>query len=260
MKLERIIETLEAIVPPLLAEPWDNTGLLIRPLKMRPIRRILLTIDLTEAVADEAAGAKVDLIITYHPILFRAVNRLDAGTAHDRMVMKLVQKNIAVYSPHTALDAVIGGVNDWLADGVGDGEISVLQPVAGTDAGQGRRVVLNRPVQLSTLVRRIRRHLGLQSVRAASPPAAGPVSSIAVCAGAGTDVFQGIEADCYVTGEMSHHQVLAFTQNGAHVILCEHTRTERGYLPHFRRVLLKAFGPAVEIALSAADSDPVRIL
>ena len=76
---------------------------------------LLLTIDLTEAVADEAIASKSDLIITYHPILFRPANRLDAGNAHDRTVMKLVQKNVAVYSPHTALDAVIGGVNDWLA-------------------------------------------------------------------------------------------------------------------------------------------------
>ena len=111
MKFTDVIRTLENIAPLHFAEEWDNVGLLINPLKPRQVKKIMLTIDLTEAVADEAIAAKTDLIVTYHPILFRPANRLNADSAYDRAVLKLVQKNIAVYSPHTALDAVIGGVN-----------------------------------------------------------------------------------------------------------------------------------------------------
>lgn len=259
MKLQSVIQTLEAIAPLRLAEDWDNVGLLINPLKTRNVKKILLTIDLTEAVADEAIAGKTDLIVAYHPILFQPASRLNAGNAYDRTIMKLVQKNIAVYSPHTALDAVIGGVNDWLADGVGDGEISTLHPIEHSDAGQGRLVELKRPVKLKTLTQRIKQHLGLKTVRLASAPEDTPIKTVALCAGAGSGAFQGIKADCYLTGEMSHHNILAATLNGSHVILCEHTNTERGYLPFFARLLEKAVGTGVEITVSSKDADPIQI-
>ena len=259
MKLENAIQTLEDIAPPSLAEEWDNVGLLINPLRPRNVKKILLTIDLTEAVADEAIVGKADLIVAYHPILFRPANRLNASNAYDRTVMKLIQKNIAVYSPHTALDAVIGGVNDWLADGVGDGEVSVLHPIEGSDAGQGRLVELKRPVKLNTLTQRIKKHLGLKSVRLASAAEDAPIKTVALCAGAGTDAFKGVQADCYLTGEMSHHNVLAATVNGSHVILCEHTNTERGYLPQFAKILRKALGIGIQIPVAKEDADPFRV-
>jgi dinuclear metal center YbgI/SA1388 family protein len=242
-----------------LAEAWDNVGLLLHPLRPRAVKKIWLTIDLTEAVADEAIAAKADLILSYHPILFRPINRLNSENAYDRTVMKLIQKNIAVYSPHTALDAVIGGVNDWLADGLGTGEVSVLHPIENSDAGQGRRVELKKTVQLKTLTQRIKKHLGIQTLRIASANPERPIQTIALCAGAGSDAFSGVQTDCYFTGEMSHHHTLALVQSGASVILCEHTHTERGYLPVFRKLLQKAFPPAVEIVISAADADPLRV-
>ncbi|HSR87493.1 MAG TPA: Nif3-like dinuclear metal center hexameric protein [Pontiella sp.] len=258
MKLTNVIESLENIAPLSLAGEWDNVGLLIHPLKPRNITNILLTIDLTEAVADEAIAGRTDLIVAYHPVLFKPASRLDSTDAYDRTIMKLVQKNIAVYSPHTALDAVIGGVNDWLADGVGDGEISVLHPIENSDAGQGRLVELKRPVKLRTLTRRIKDHLGLKTVRMASAAEDTAVNTVAICAGAGSEAFSGVQADCYLTGEMSHHNVLAATLNGSHVILCEHTNTERGYLPVFKKILSKALGTGVDISIAEMDSDPIK--
>jgi len=258
MKLEPIIQTLKNIAPLNLAEAWDNVGLLINPLHPRGIKKILLTIDLTEAVADEAIAAKTDLIVTYHPILFHPASRLNENNAYDRTVMKLIQKNIAVYSPHTALDAVIGGVNDWLADGIGEGEVSVLQPLENSDAGQGRLVTLETAVEIETLTQRVKKHLGLNTLRIAAPSEERAIQTVALCAGAGTEAFKGIEADCFLTGEMSHHNILAATQGGAHVILCEHTHTERGYLPVFGRILQKALGNGVDISVSEIDSDPIK--
>ncbi len=258
MKLQTIIQVLEQIAPLNLAEEWDNVGLLLNPLRPRNVKKTLLTIDLTEAVADEAIAGKTDLIIAYHPILFHPVSHLNADNAYDRTVMKLIQKNIAVYSPHTALDAIIGGVNDWLADGVGEGEVSVLQPLENSDAGQGRLVELKRPIKLATLAQRVKKYLGLKTLRFAAASEAMPIRTVALCAGAGTDAFKGIQADCYLTGEMSHHNVLAATLNGTHVILCEHTRTERGYLPLFGKILRKALGPDVDIGISTEDTDPIK--
>ncbi|MEI6892692.1 MAG: Nif3-like dinuclear metal center hexameric protein [Pontiella sp.] len=257
MKLPPVIQALEDLAPLSLAEDWDNVGLLINPLKPKNIKKILLTIDLTEAVADEAISGKTDLIMTYHPILFRPPNRLNANKASDRTVMKLIQKNIAVYSPHTALDSVRGGVNDWLAAAIGEGEISILHPIANSTAGQGRRVELKNPIPLKTLTQRIKKYLGLKSVRIAAASEDTLISTVALCAGAGTDAFTGIQADCYLTGEMSHHHILAATQSGSHVILCEHTNTERGYLPTVGKLLKKALGSEVDLIVSAKDADPI---
>jgi len=259
MKLESVIQTLGQIAPLQLAEAWDNVGLLINPVRSKKVSRILLTIDLTEAVAEEAMAGRTDLIIAYHPILFRPAHRLDASNAYDRTVMKLVQKNIAVYSPHTALDAVIGGVNDWLADGLGEGEISVLQPIPNSDAGQGRLVELKKPVKLKTLTQRIKKHLGLKSLRIAAAAEDTPVKTVALCAGAGAEAFKGVRADCYLTGEMSHHNILGATLNGSHVILCEHTNSERGYLPAFAKILNKALDDGIDISVSENDADPIKI-
>lgn len=257
MKLQDVIQALENIAPLALAEDWDNVGLLINPLRPRTIKNILLTIDLTEVVVDEAIAAKADLIVAYHPILFSPVNRLDGGRAYDRAIMKLIQKNIAVYSPHTALDSVIGGVNDWLADGVGAGDVSVLHPLENSDAGQGRLVTLKKSVKLKTLAQRVKKYLGLKTLRLAEGNDAS-IRTIALCAGAGSDAFQGVQADCFLTGEMSHHHILAATLNGSHVILCEHTNTERGYLPVFAKFLRKAMGNGVDIFVSEIDSDPIK--
>jgi putative NIF3 family GTP cyclohydrolase 1 type 2 len=143
---------------------------------------------------------------------------------------------------------------------VGEGEVSVLQPLENSDAGQGRLVELKKPVQLKTLTTRIKKYLGLKSIRIASPAEDTPISSVALCAGAGTDAFKGIQADCYLTGEMSHHNALAATLSGSHVILCEHTNTERGYLPTFGKLLKKALGDRVAIQCSEIDADPIRII
>ena len=258
MKLETTIQTLENIAPLNLAEAWDNVGLLINPLHPHDIKKILLTIDLTEAVANEAIASKIDLIVTYHPILFRPASRLNSDQAYDRTVMKLIQHEIAVYSPHTALDAVVGGVNDWLANSVGAGEVTVLQPLENSEAGQGRLVTLESPTTLTALTQQIKKHLALSTLRTAAPAEERAIQTVALCAGAGTEAFNGIEADCFLTGEMSHHHILATTMGGAHVILCEHTNTERGYLPVFVKILQKALGNGVDICVSEIDSDPIK--
>ena len=122
--LESITAALHHIAPLELAEAWDNVGLLIAPSEPRTVRRILLTIDLTRAVAEEAAERKAEMVIAYHPPIFKPLSRL-AGPS---VPVRMVERRIAVYSPHTALDSTPGGVNDWLADGLGAGERRPIQP------------------------------------------------------------------------------------------------------------------------------------
>ena len=134
MELQRIVSELHKMYPPCLAEDWDNVGLLVEPSShaYQLVNHIVLTNDLTEQVFEEVEEAvpKVGLIIAYHPPIFKPMKTLTRRTAKERIILKAVESKIAIYSPHTAADSVYGGVNDWLAEGLVDGEVKPLRPTA----------------------------------------------------------------------------------------------------------------------------------
>lgn len=117
MKLHRITDVLEGMAPLSLAQPWDNVGLLVGDAQAE-VRTLLLTIDTTQAVVAEAKQRNAELIVSYHPILFEGAKRLTTPGSN-APVVDLIQNRIAVYSFHTALDVVDGGVNDALAEAIG---------------------------------------------------------------------------------------------------------------------------------------------
>lgn len=119
MELKEVLEVMEQLAPLSLAESWDNVGLLVEPSKSRPIKSILLTNDLTDAVMEEAEAMNCDLIISYHPPLFRPIKRLVQKDWKQRLAVRAVESGIAIFSPHTSWDSVKGGVNDWLVGGLG---------------------------------------------------------------------------------------------------------------------------------------------
>ena len=128
--------------------------------------------------------------------------------------------------------------------------------------GGGRLLTLSQPVALSTIVRRVKSHLHLEHVRVATPPNMRDpqVTTVAVCAGSGASVLRGVRADMYLTGELSHHDVLDATARGTAVVLCEHSNTERGFLLVFKHMLEKSLGPSVEITVSHIDRDPLKVV
>lgn len=113
MKVKDIAAAVERIVPLDLAQDWDNVGLLVGSSEQN-VKNILLTIDVTAAVVAEARMLETDLIISYHPIIWDGLKKITAegptGAVHD-----LIRAGISVFSIHTALDVVTGGVNDGLA-------------------------------------------------------------------------------------------------------------------------------------------------
>ncbi|MGN6724449.1 MAG: Nif3-like dinuclear metal center hexameric protein [Tepidisphaeraceae bacterium] len=114
LKLGHVVAELNAFAPPALAESWDNVGLLVGD-PQADVARVLLCIDYTPEVAAEARDAKADLVIAYHPPLFKPIARVTAGGASD-LLFSAIRDGIAIYSPHTAWDAIDGGANDVLAD------------------------------------------------------------------------------------------------------------------------------------------------
>jgi dinuclear metal center YbgI/SA1388 family protein len=122
MELKDVVKSLEGFAPTSLAGSWDNVGLLVEPMTKKPVSRILLTNDLTEPVLQEALQKEVDMILSYHPPLFRPLKRLTAKNWKERIIVQCLENRIAVYSPHTAWDAVQGGINEWLLVPFGPGQ------------------------------------------------------------------------------------------------------------------------------------------
>lgn len=131
MQLKSLVAAMEKIAPTHLAESWDNVGLLVGDPE-QPITRLLLTIDYTDAVADEARLSGCDCVVSYHPPIFDALKRVTA-TAPGTRVFDAIRRGVAIYSPHTALDVAPGGTNDMLADVL---ELRERRPLKSGDARQ----------------------------------------------------------------------------------------------------------------------------
>jgi len=129
MQLSTLLTHLRQAAPETLAEPWDKVGLQVGHAKAQ-VKRALLTIDLTEAVVAEAKKEKCQLIVAYHPPIFAPLTKLTDASWKERALLTCAESGIAVYSPHTALDAVRGGITDALAAALGEGRRVPIQPRA----------------------------------------------------------------------------------------------------------------------------------
>ncbi|WWC60169.1 YbgI/family dinuclear metal center protein [Kwoniella dejecticola CBS 10117] len=271
----------ERIAPLRLAETsWDNVGPMIEAPYPNPNhRQVLLTIDLTPSVAAEAlALPSCSLIVSYHPPIFRGLKSFTLQDPLQNSLLKLSAKGISVFSPHTSLDATPNGINNWLIKpflplSTHNTTITNSTQIEGFEgAGMGRIVHLASPLSMNQAVKMVKEHLELDHVQLATPEIEKSVSSIAVCAGSGASLFKGVEADLYLTGEMSHHEVLAAIHAGTSVILTRHTNTERPYLSQVLQGWLeKELNSEVdihddspngkwEVLVSKADRDPLRVV
>jgi dinuclear metal center YbgI/SA1388 family protein len=132
MKLNKLMEQFDIVAPLALAEDWDNVGLLAGDPNQN-IKKVMLTIDMTRAVLDEAKSKKIDCILAYHPPLFEPIKRIVANQGVSPLLYEAIKNKIAIYSTHTALDSAHGGVNDILAGIIGiENPKPIVQPTATT--------------------------------------------------------------------------------------------------------------------------------
>ncbi|KAK3084747.1 hypothetical protein FSP39_018218 [Pinctada imbricata] len=139
-------------------------------------------------------------------------------------------------------------------------EVKELHKIPSGSEGMGRTGKLKSPVPLAEAVKLVKSHLGLSHIRLASSPGIDYISSVAVCAGSGSSVLKNIPVFLYVTGEMSHHDVLHTVQSGTNVILCDHINTERGFLKVFKGRLDEIFSRKINVFVSDVDRDPLQIV
>lgn len=284
-QLKTLVKAITKYYPASYADSsWDNTGLLIdcsidnvtTDKTERPV--VLLTVDLTSSVAQEAIDSGCSAILAYHPFIFPSWKCLNPtkNTQH-KTAIKLIQEGISVYCPHTAVDAAKGGVNDWLAYGLVANNRSLvlsndtIEPIKGqlvngeeeNEVGYGRVVKFTEGMSLKQIVENVKRSLGVSHVQVASPLedlSEHYIKTIALCAGSGSGVFKSLreDVDLYYTGELSHHEALKYKEMGKAVIVCNHSNTERKYLRDEMSVLLKKEG--IECIVSKTDADPLRVV
>lgn len=230
-----------------LAARWDNVGLLLESpiLHVTHVEElnVRVCIDLTSDVVNEAAAAKEQLIVTYHPQLFKATNSLTLSS--HRALLDCAALGISVFSPHTSIDP---DINNFLLDAFADKE----------DRRETGVMYFAAPVPVHDVIRTIKSYVGLENVRFADGGNKF-ISSIAVCAGSGGSVLAGVKADLYWTGEMSHHEVLDCVRSGVSVVLCEHSNTERPYLPVLCQKLRESVGVNTA-SQSLCDADPLVVV
>lgn len=207
--LAEIITQIERVWPIDSAESWDNPGLSFGKTS-KPVVRAVLAVDATPDVIEEAAAIGADLLITHHPVIFRSLTTLAGSGATHLVLAKAIELDIALFSAHTNVDHIDGGVSHTLATSLGLESLSPLD----AESGHGRIGNLPRQTSLGEFSDFLAAKLPgtTQGVMVQGNPAMA-IRRVAVLAGAGDSFIDGVfgtDADVYVTSDLRHHPALDF--------------------------------------------------
>ena len=242
--LNEIYQYLCALAPLELQMDFDNSGFLVGH-RNASVSKLLLALDITEDVVEEAIEKKVDLIISHHPVIF---HKLSSVTDHGLgdLVLQMAENGIAAVCMHTNLDIADGGVNDVLIRLLGaDCECPL------DENGCGRVGMLVSPVPLTDFLELCKERLKANGLRYCD--AGKDVRRIAVMGGAGADaLYEAVEKGCdtYVTADVKYHQFLDAVRLGINLIDADHFSTENPIIPVLADKLRQAF-PDVFFKVSA---------
>ncbi|MEJ5357679.1 MAG: Nif3-like dinuclear metal center hexameric protein [Desulfobacterales bacterium] len=228
VRLGEILPLLEEIAPPALAEPWDRVGLQIGDPE-RPLRRVRVVLEATEAAVDEACRDGVDLLVVHHPLLFHPLARIDTASAPGRILGAVLGRGLCLYAMHTNLDAAPGGLNDIFARRIGLGRVRPLVPRGIPGSGLGRWGVLARPRRLQEIAAGLKREFQVPGVRVVGDPSR-RIRRVAVCTGSGSGLvgdFLSSPAEVFITGELRYHDARDIEAAGKTAVDMGHFHSER---------------------------------
>ncbi len=258
LRIQDILTSLEQQIPLDLAEPWDNVGLLWGDDQKEP-RGIMTCLTLTEDVADEAISQGANLVVTHHPILFKAIKRLTTETAEGRMLLRLAQAEVCVYSPHTAFDSAREGINQQIAESLGLREIQPLRPRLNTTDGSGRMGQLAAPQPLANLLEQLKTICPAERYMYVGDPGLSCRKVAVACGAAGEFLTDAVAHGCHVliTGETRFHTCLEARTLDTALILVGHYASERPAVEKLA-VTLQTLWPTIRVWASRTETDPIR--
>lgn len=254
---EMVYDFLQEKAPFELQEGFDNAGFLVGRKKLA-VNKILVALDVTEEVVQEAVEQGAQLIVAHHPVIFGGVKSMTDQTVTGRILLSLAENRIAAICAHTNLDAVEGGVNDALALRLGLTDIGQLSQ-AGVD-GQGRpygigRVGLVSEQPLYDFAMEVKRLLGANGIRLVD--GGKPVHMVAVGGGACAEFMSDVltqGCDTFVTSDVKYHQFLEARALGLNLVDAGHFPTEDVVCPVLRNWLAKRF-PHVSVSISQRHAE-----
>ena len=287
MLLKSIIDSIESVAPRSAQESWDNSGMQVGDTG-RDIQSVLLTTDVTTDVVDEAIMLGCQLIISHHPLLFHGLKQVCGQTPQARIVEKAIKHDIAIYSAHTSLDSVPGGINTRLADILGLQDYRVLQPSGRSDSAGGlagnagltaQAVGLGvigsfpEPMPFDSFLKHVRARLDTTYIRYSLPHLSPftfhlspftfqfSVSKVALCGGSGAEfipeaIAQG--ADVYLTADVKYHEFQEADGRIA-IVDIDHWVSEKHARDIFRDLLAPLAPQGLTCYISEKDHTPIHI-
>lgn len=248
MKCKDIISILEKKWPPAYALSWDNVGLLVGS-QEREVKRILVTLDVTEETLAQAAAIGAELLISHHPLLFSAVKQINDSNFTGRRIISLIQQDISYYAMHTNFDvlgmAQLNGRMMELQD-----EVPLLVTAAEDDPeGIGRVGMLGQELPLKEFAEFVKKRLKVPQVQIYGDHQH-RVSRVAVSGGSGKNMIQpalAAKADVLVSGDIDYHTGIDAVAAGLAVIDAGHYGTEYHFIEYVSQEL-RSMIPEVEVA------------
>ena len=261
MKIKEVAETLERFAPLPLQESYDNAGLQIGLTAGENVSGVLLCLDVTEAVIDEAKQLGCNLIVAHHPLLFRPLQHITMQTQVERCVVKAIQKGIAIYAAHTNLDNAPGGVNHMIAEKLKLEQTRFLTPINNQEGGSGLIGNLPCTITQQEFLQLVKKTFAVDCVKFNVACSKTHIQKVALCGGAGEFLLhQAISqgADAFVTGEMSYHRYFGH-ENDILISVLGHYQSEQFTIELLHRILSQAH-PNLHIVDTHINTNPIADL
>ena len=225
-----IYSFLDSIAPFSTSAPWDNTGLLVGD-ENKNVKKVMISLDVTDDVIDQATKEKVDLVITHHPVIFEPVKSVTSDT----LLYKAISSGLSFISSHTCLDIAKDGVNDCLANAVGLKNIKSIEEDVFLKLGEIEEKSEDEFVAI------LKDKLSCNVLYNST---GNKIKKVAFCSGSGGDLWElakKIEADALLTGEAKYHDFLDASFNNISIFACGHFETEVVVIDMLREKLEKEF-------------------
>ena len=256
IKVNNIINEMELLAPTYLKEDFDNVGLMVGD-KNKEVKKVLLALDCTLKVIEEAKKENVELIITHHPLIFKRPSSITTDTLQGKKIIELIKNDISLYSSHTNLDSVENGLNDTIVSILGFDNSKILEKNKRDDkAGLGRIVSLKESIQLEDLISKIKKSLNINNLRVVKGH--DKVNKIAIINGSGQDFIGkavALGADCIITGDTTYHFASDYKEMEISILDVGHFASEQITFFNVMENLKEKFKD-VEFITSTVEEDP----
>lgn len=228
--VQNILEQLNLEAPFHLAESWDNVGLLVGN-PSQHVTGILVGLDPTNALIDEAIAEGCNTVITHHPVIFKPLATIDTGTPEGKLLEKALTHQIAIIGCHTNFDSAEEGVSDYLGSQLGLQEmVPMISHQEGSEkTGLGRIGSYAMPLSATEFLERLLHILQLPGVQIAGVLPQ-QITTVAICGGSGSEfaplALEG-GADVYISAEIKHSTAVWAVENNFCIIDGTHYATEK---------------------------------